>query len=273
MNQAKIPLTDRGLLFGHSVFETILVLKGKIVFWQKHINRMKHGCLKTNIPIFDEKRLQQRAESLIQRLISNNENKIPERISLRIIITAGASYTLSLLEDVFTPCEYLFAKVISSYSQSDKIKSVSLMSFLDQRNKSLIDVKSCNYLFNYLCIDKSTKKGFDDAIFIDEKGFFTEGTTFNFIWIKDEKTICCSPLEENCLPGTTLAQLIERIAQTDFCLAWEALHQKEMTNILGCAILSSTRLIIPVARIDDFHFPENNNTVLELRKILEKNLL
>ncbi len=272
LSEAVVPLGDRGFLFGHSVFETLLIQKGKIFAWDNHIKRLQAGCKKTYIPYFDKKILHAQVQKLIEHTIKYNAST-PERMVLRLIVTAGTSESLTLSQNANTPNIYLFCKLLPPPDSPDVKKSISLKSFKDTRDKSLIDTKTCNYLLHYLCLTKAIEEGFDDAIFFNDENCYTEGTTFNFIWFKDEKKICSAPLEGNCLPGTTFLHLIEALSGTDYKLEWIALPQKEMTNIKGCAILSSTRLIIPVHQIDDFQFPENEEMVSKLRKILETNLL
>ena len=40
----RLPLTDRGLLYGDGLFETVAIVEGQPLLWQEHLNRLQRGC-------------------------------------------------------------------------------------------------------------------------------------------------------------------------------------------------------------------------------------
>jgi len=49
-HDAQIPCTDRGLLLGDGLFETIKVANDKLIFLERHFNRFKAGAKFLQIP-------------------------------------------------------------------------------------------------------------------------------------------------------------------------------------------------------------------------------
>src|SRR5690606_35649704 len=41
---AAVPVTDRGFRYGMSVFETIAVFEGRLLFWDEHKERLRRAC-------------------------------------------------------------------------------------------------------------------------------------------------------------------------------------------------------------------------------------
>jgi len=60
-----IPVSDRGLLYGDGVFETIAVRRGHPQHWQRHMNRLQAGCRRLGIQPFENAQLAAEADSII----------------------------------------------------------------------------------------------------------------------------------------------------------------------------------------------------------------
>ena len=95
LEDAKVPLSDRGFLFGHSIFETLLIKSGKITNWDFHFKRLLFSCTQALIQIPNETELLEKSLNLIE------ENKkrsgiISEKTQLRIIVTGGNSFDLPI---------------------------------------------------------------------------------------------------------------------------------------------------------------------------------
>src|SRR5215813_14021559 len=81
--QALVPLTDRGLLYGDGLFETMRVRGGRPVWWERHLARFEKGAayLRIRVP-YSAAELLAAAHELIRI------NAMPEAV-LRITLTRG----------------------------------------------------------------------------------------------------------------------------------------------------------------------------------------
>jgi 4-amino-4-deoxychorismate lyase len=54
-NQAYIPITDRGFLYGDGLFTTLRVQEGQIEFWDLHVERLRNQSqqMKIECPLLD----------------------------------------------------------------------------------------------------------------------------------------------------------------------------------------------------------------------------
>jgi 4-amino-4-deoxychorismate lyase len=79
---ASINSADRGLLYGHGLFETMRLFDGQIPLWPLHLERLIEGASRLHIPL-DGGRVQADCQQLIRHM--------PEDTGiLKVIVTAGA---------------------------------------------------------------------------------------------------------------------------------------------------------------------------------------
>lgn len=76
-----IPITDRGLLYGDGLFETVSLRRGTPVFWASHMQRLMDGCRRLELPPPDPDQL----HSEVLRVSDG-----AERAVAKIIITRGS---------------------------------------------------------------------------------------------------------------------------------------------------------------------------------------
>lgn len=256
ISEAKVPIMDRGFLFGHAVFETILVHHGKIIALEKHLQRLEHSCRRSFIKPPEIDLLKENLQLALRENTSLTQNISPKTI-FRIIVTGGSNLDLPIAKsdgNLPDPNIIIICRNITGPSKEQYLYGVKLKTLLDLRPKELVDIKSCNYLFNIMAIEEAKTSHFEDALFYDKSGILTECTTANFIWFDENYNIFSAPFENNCLAGTTLTLLVEAIEQSAFKFQWKALKKSNLQNVFGCAILSSTRLLLPIQKIDDFEF-------------------
>ena len=48
--RAQVAASDRGLLYGDGLFETILFVRGTAPLWPRHMQRLLHGCERLLLP-------------------------------------------------------------------------------------------------------------------------------------------------------------------------------------------------------------------------------
>ncbi len=249
LREAKISLFDRGFLFGHSLFETMLVKNFKVVNWDLHYQRLLNGAQKINIPLFSRNEIEEYIKETINKHVEIYKDT-ESKISLRLIVTGGIS--LNLYEEIenLEPQIYLICRNILPFSNEKRQHGFKLKTFLDERSKSFVTVKSSNYLFNYLTLNQAKKDGFDETLYYNLNENFTESSTSNFVWIQNNIWYSC-PSEENCLSGTTLLQLKETLEKNNVLFQWKSLPKNKLNSQIQCCLVSSVRGLVPVCQIDD----------------------
>ncbi len=255
LEDARIELIDRGLLFGHALFETLFVRNGHINQWKKHYLRLKHSCQKVLIQCPLEDDLKTRCENLLQKM----QSKTPpsQSLSLKIIVTGGSEsklFTFSNELKALNSNIYIICETAQMLSNEQRLAGFKVKSFLDERGTVLKELKSVDYLFNFLTLRSAKIEGYEDVLLRNEDGFITEGVTSSFLWFDNDYSICFTPPKGNCLAGTTVMALISKLKEHNISFKYQMLNKNEATNCVGCAMVSSIRGLVPIRQIDDIKF-------------------
>lgn len=158
-NKENIQL-DEGVLFGRGVFETILVKEGPILF-SEHIKRLNNA---------------------IEVL------KLGEKIEEKELLDEIEKYEIKnkALKILVTPKNIIFIERDIKYKDEDYEKGFKLkLSKVIRNSTSLLTyVKSINYVENLIENQNAKEEGFNEVIFLNEKGFVTECSTANIFIVK-----------------------------------------------------------------------------------------
>lgn len=176
---------DQGLFFGKGIFETILV-KDKIEFLEEHIKRLKDSLEIIKLEPLEE-------EAILIDAINNMNLK---NISLKITVTPFY-IILTTREIPYKDCDY---------KTGFKLK---ISNVLRNSTSVLPKIKSTCYIENILEKEKAKEEGFNDCIFLNEKGHVTETSSANIFMIKNEK-MYTPKTECGLLPGIIRDKIIEK---------------------------------------------------------------
>ena len=236
-NEDKINL-DSGYFFGRGVFETILV-KDKPIFLKEHISRLNEGIKILNIG-----------------------DKVIEEDILNIINKHNIKYCG--LKIVATEKNIVLEKRDIPYKFDDYLKGFSLkLSNINRNSKSKLSyIKSINYLENILEREEALNSGYNEVLFLNEKGYLSEGSMSNIFIIKD-KEIYTPSIKCGLLPGIVRNFLIKEYK----------IIEKELTleDIMMADEIFITNSLLGIMRISKFEnriLTENKITIM-LRKEYE----
>lgn len=201
---------DEGILYGLSFFETILI-KNKGIFITEHIQRLNNSLNKFNIPIQIE-------ESLITDLIHYYK-----------LDNCGLRFQVSHKNIIASARPLPYTR-----EYYDKGVSVSLSPIVKSSESLLVRHKSSNYGDMYLSLQETRLKGYDDCLFLNEKGYLTESCIANlFVIINDN--IYTPYIEDGILPGIVRSFILEHNAIEEKHITTEELLHSQgafLTNSL-----------------------------------------
>ena len=116
-------------------------------------------------------------------------------------------------------------------------------------NAALVGLKTTSYAENVLALKAAQEQGCSEALFLNTAGFLCEGTGSN-IFVVIDGTLVTPPLSSGCLAGITREIVLELVEVVE-----RDVHPSEFSSISEAFLSSSTRDVVPVARIDDFELP------------------
>ncbi len=157
-------VADRGYYFGYGVFETILVKNNKPVLLDKHLSRLNNSM----------------------KLIGINNLVSKEEVlsALNSIIESEYALKINVSEK-----NKIFSTRQIPYKKEDYIKGFKLkISSITRNPQSHITyIKSMNYLDNMIEREQAIKEGFQEVVFLNNKGAVSECSTSNIFFIKEGK--------------------------------------------------------------------------------------
>lgn len=254
---SSIPL--RALFYGEGVFETFRYKNGMPVLLVKHLDRMDRGTKLLNIPHKDR--------DLIIEMLKNSisESKIDDAYVKICLLSEGMSSFSS------TPDSSQLLVIIREYENPGRSVNVKVNSFRKISISPLRSVKSTNYLENVLARREALRKGFDEALFLNEWGEITECSASNIFWFKDGTFF--TP-HTNCglLEGTTRNFIMDLVVELNYSTLKGGYQIDDILTSDFVFITNSLIGSIPVSSIGDISFDIEHPVYLELQKSLIKGL-
>ncbi len=240
-SEAKVSIFDRGFLFADGVYEVTPVVKGKLVDYDAHVERLDRslGELKMAWPC-TKPELRQMHEELIK------QNKLDEGI-IYMQVTRGVADR-----------EFHFPKEIKSslvaFSQVKKLVDnpsakvgVKVVTTPDLR-WARRDIKTVMLLAPCLGKEEAYQKGAAEAWMVED-GYVTEGTSSNAYIVKGN-TIITRPISNSILHGCTRRALF-RMAKEHQVEIEERLFTPEEAYAADEAFLTSaSQFVMPITEID-----------------------
>src|SRR3954451_13497808 len=222
--EARIPVTDEGLLRGDGAFEALRIYNGRPFALEDHLARLERSCAGL--------RLEPDFEALRQELQALLEQAGPVNAVLRFLVTRGGR-RVALIEPL--PQHAPVAR---------------LMSVTFAPNRVLDGLKSLSYAANMLAKRLAKDAGYDDALFVTPHGRVLEGTTSSFFWVDARGELLTPPLEDRILASITRDRVIAVTgAQERVCTLADLQAAQE------AFVASSIREVQPVAAIDELRLP------------------
>lgn len=206
--EAKVAVTDRGFLYGETLFETMRAGRGQVALWERHAARLEAtaGQLGFALPYGrDELRAQcaallaanDRRDGVIRLTVSRGQSE-------RGLDPAGAHDPAVVLTLGGVP-PGLAEKARAGYR-------VARSSWCKPGPRSWpLFAKTGNYLHSVLA-RQSVGAGFDEALVFDEDGCLAEGSFSNVFVVRGGALL--TPALPRCLPGVARALVLE-LARAD----------------------------------------------------------
>jgi len=172
----RIKADDRGLAYGDGLFETIEVSRGRLVYWQRHMDRLTDGCKRLFIPAPDQAQLLDEARQLLK----------PESDGvLKIMITRGSGGRGYRFPEAPVPTRLLSIHPKPDYPVEQKNRGVSLGICTTKLgiNPLLAGLKHLNRLEQVMARSELNSSRYQEGLMLDYEGYPIEGIMTNLFWL------------------------------------------------------------------------------------------
>lgn len=261
-----IPVSDRGLLYGDGVFETIGYRQRQLVRLPDHLRRLQQGCERLGIPL-QLATIEQHLEVLFSCLASGPE--VPGEGVVKIIVTRGdggrgyappaSAVSRSLIQFHPMPAQYAehARRGISAMLCQHPVSVNPVLGGMKHLNR-LDQVMASRELVaaqNQPQADPMLQEG----LMFDSQGNLIEGTRSNvFVVIRDQ--LCTPALDAAGVCGIMRQALLAWYAGQGVEVAVRSIAGDELMLASEVFICNSVMGIWPLNRLHDF----NSATTLNL---------
>lgn len=183
---------DYGTFFGDGVYEFLRSYNGKLFAFDEHLERFKRSLSEIEIDGIG-------IETIRKRVLAAFEKYNKPNVGIYFHVTRGASIREHGKEGL-TPRFFLTINEVEDTSVYHKT-GIKVISVPDNRWKRC-DIKSLNLLPNVLAKRAAHRQGCAEAIFVDDKGYITEGAASAFFAVFGN-VLRTAPLSANILPSIT----------------------------------------------------------------------
>ena len=231
---------DRGIFFGDGVYEVVRSYNGKIFALDDHLARFAKSLSAIEIKGVDIKKIRKSIQKAFDAADIKNAK-------IYFHITRGFQVREHVYPDDLKPNFFLTITEMPDDTELET-RGVAVSVHPDWRWKRC-DIKSLNLLPNILAKADAAKKGCSEAIFVDDSGLITEGTSSAFFAVFEQK-LQTAPLASNILPSITRKFVIEAAKNINMEIIEESLTPEQAVSADELLITSTTKDIVPVVRFD-----------------------
>jgi len=245
-DQASIPVFDRGFLYGDSVYEVVRTYRAIPFALDRHLARLQRSAAELALSLPEPAWL----ETQIGRTLAAAAN--PESY-IRLIVTRGSGpLTLDptrateprtvVLVQPFEPFpEWMYERGIRVTIPQQRRQA---------RAAGQTIAKTGNYLSSVLALGTARRRGFDDALLLDERGRVAEATSAN-VFVSRAGSLCTPTLETGPLMGVTRGLILEIAEAQGIAVSECELGPGDLAAADELMLTSTLREVLPVVAVDD----------------------
>jgi len=239
--EAKVPVLDRGFVFGDGVYELVPVYSRKPFRLDEHLRRLQ-GSL-DGIRLANPHGMTAWRE-LIVRLIELQDFADQ---SVYIQITRGVAPRDHAFPKGVPPTVFMFAQPLLTATPAQKAAGVCAVSAVDNRWLRC-NIKAISLLANILLRQQAVEAGCAETVLLRD-GFLTEGAASNIFVVK-QGVLLAPPPSHLMLTGITYDVVLELADAHGIPTELRAISEAELRAADELWMTSSTKEIMPIVTLD-----------------------
>lgn len=238
LDQAGVSVLDHGFTVGDGIFETVLVRAGVPTALTRHLRRLRRSAEGLGLTSPDESLLRR----AVAAVVGAADPDARARGRLRITVTSGPGPLGSDRGDA----PPTIVVTLASAAEWPSTTAVVTVPWVRNERSATAGLKTTSYAENAAALAVAKRVGASEALLANTRGELCEGTGTNVVVVVDG-VARTPPLSSGCLAGITRELLLEWCPQVQE----ETLPYDVLTRADEVLLLSSTRDVLPVVRVDD----------------------
>lgn len=241
MDEARVPVLDRGFIFGDGVYEVVPVYARRPFRLAEHLRRLQYSL--------DQIRLgNPHAEREWTRIILELIARCPhDDQGVYLQVTRGVAKRDHAFPKAAVPTVFLMANRLSTPTPEMVANGVPAITAVDNRWLRC-DIKSIALLGNVLMRQLAVDAGANETIMLRE-GYLTEGSASN-VFVVVRGTVVTPPKSHLILPGTTYDVVLELAREHGLPVEAREVSEAELRAADEVWLTSATREVLAVTSLD-----------------------
>lgn len=245
ISDPSIPVEDRGLQFADSVYEVVLINRGKPVDEEPHMERLERSLGELRIPA----PMSRAAIGVITREMVRR-NKIVDGIVYMQVTRGTAPRNAAPMRARTAPTVIMTARRVTPLNLDSIAPGIAIKTVPDIRWRRR-DIKTTNLLPNAMAKQQALDAGFSDAWMTDEVGHITEGSSSNAWIVTANKQLITRQPTEDILWGVTRRRTLALAKALGLTFIERSFSVTEAKEASEAFLTSASSYIMPVTKIDD----------------------
>jgi len=241
LSEAKIPVLDRGFIFGDGVYEVIPVYRRKLFRAEHHLARLFRSLKAIGItnPLTKEEWMTQ-----IGHVVATYPG---DQQMVYMQVTRGVAKRAHAFPGEAKPTIFIMTNVLPTISDAVRAKGVNCVTMEDKRWLRC-EIKSVSLLGNVLAAQHAVEQQATETIQFRE-GYLTEAASSN-VWIVKNGKLHAPPLNNLILEGIRYGLIEEICAAQGIAFEARQISRDEVFDADEILLSSATKEILAVTTID-----------------------
>lgn len=241
IEEAHIPVLDRGFIFGDGVYEMIPVYSRRAFRLQEHVRRLGQSLAAVRIENpYDAETWQ----ALLLELIDRNE---AEDQSLYLQVTRGPAPRDHAFPAMSVPTVFMMSTPLVVSTPLQVAEGIAAISTADIR-WDRCDIKAISLLPNVLLRQMAIDAGAVETVMFRD-GILTEGAASNILAVEAD-VILAPPKDKHMLPGITYDLILELAADSGIPVEIGYFDEARIRAADELWITSSTKEVLAIVTLD-----------------------
>lgn len=241
LSEARIPVLDRGFIFGDGIYEVVPVYGGVPFRWQQHLARLERSLGKIRItnPMSAD-----RWTALVHELIGRHAWADQ---FVYIQVTRGVARRDHVFPADATPTVFAMSSELKLPAADLVDNGVQCISIPDVRWLHC-DIKSTSLLGNVLARQAAADAGAIEAVQF-RNGFLSEASASN-VWVVRDGVLLSPPRDERILEGIRMGLVEELAKATGLVHRIEPIPEADVHSADELMLTSATKEILAIVTLD-----------------------
>lgn len=244
IEEARIPVLDRGFIFGDGIYEVIPAYSRHVFRLAEHLRRLQYSLDGIRLP---NPHSNQEWTGIITALIKRNE---AEDQYIYLHVTRGvARRDHAFPNPPVQPTIFIMSSPLVTPPVELLASGVKAITAPDNRWLRC-DIKATSLLPNVLLRQMAIDAGCSETILIRDNEFMTEGAASNIFLVKNG-VLLAPPKDHFMLPGITYDVILEIATANNIRYEIRRIGKEELSSPDELLLTSSTKEVLAITTLDN----------------------